>query len=381
MMRAQVEKSLNKDLSHSLEEIKRALKSEEFDIALLSVDPRFEVEKISRAFRDIFGSKRYVAFHANSSFVDEEVVEGGVSALFLTFEKKKTKVKIFSKNGIDRYTKKDVEDTANYLRKHRKDFHIIIASLAKENFAFFLEDLSKRLDYRPVKNIIGGISSGIKIGEEVLTYQLVEDRVINNGFVILSFTNLKTAIEISLGFVPYGIRYKVTKAHRNKLYEVDGGSDFSSIIKRITRGIDHFDIRYLWYTPINILDEEDGYVATMRTIEEVNDEYVKFYGPLKNGQYFKISFATAEELIEADKKAASRLKRKLLSIEVVFNFSCVARQYVLEDRQAEEAKWYRSILGAPLFGFFTFGEIGPDRMYKRLKLYNETSLLLGMKEL
>jgi len=75
------------------------------------------------------------------------------------------------------------------------------------------------------------------------------------------------------------------------------------------------------------------------------------------------------------------LYKKVSNPEVLFNFSCVARQYVLEDRQEEELQAYRNTLkSVNLFGFFTFGEIGPDPQYKSLKFYNETSLAVAMKE-
>jgi hypothetical protein len=78
------------------------------------------------------------------------------------------------------------------------------------------------------------------------------------------------------------------------------------------------------------------------------------------------------------------LQKKIKSIinypEFAINFSCIARQYVLEDKQNQESEIYTSVLNCPLFGFFTFGEIGPDKYYKKLNLYNETSLLLAVKE-
>ena len=70
------------------------------------------------------------------------------------------------------------------------------------------------------------------------------------------------------------------------------------------------------------------------------------------------------------------------SNSISFNsFSCIAREYILANKQKEEVKIYYKIFKAPLFGFFTYGEIGPDKMHKKLKLYNETSLILAIKEL
>jgi len=74
------------------------------------------------------------------------------------------------------------------------------------------------------------------------------------------------------------------------------------------------------------------------------------------------------------------MTKHLKKPDIIFNFSCIARQYVLADKQKSELEVYLNRFDAPLFGFFTFGEIGPDKAYKKLKLYNETSLIVGIKE-
>jgi hypothetical protein len=85
-------------------------------------------------------------------------------------------------------------------------------------------------------------------------------------------------------------------------------------------------------------------------------------------------------LLEADVKSAERVLDLMPEVDLAFNFSCIARQYTLDTRQHEEALVYSTHLNAPLFGFFTFGEIGPDKKHTGLKFYNETSLLTGIKE-
>jgi len=75
------------------------------------------------------------------------------------------------------------------------------------------------------------------------------------------------------------------------------------------------------------------------------------------------------------------LRKRIDNPELAFDFSCMARQYAMEEMQTEEPKIYTKSLNTNLFGFFTYGEIGPDKKFKKLKLYNETSLLVAMREL
>jgi len=369
--------SQKENLTEALKEIhsKISLDFDDFDFLLMGLHPFYGVEEVNGAVESVFEGKKYVGFNALNLFSSDEIIRGVVVSVF-RFEKN-GKVKIFECEKLD---SDNFKKTLEYLNSSTEDTHFIIASLADEDFSFFIEKLSKELDYYPVDNIIGGISSGEKIGDELRTFQYVNSKVIKNGFVIVSFENIQTYIDISLGFVPYGITYEITKSKGNRIYEVDNGKSFVEILHRILEGIENPKTEYLWYLPINILDDKDGYVSTLRTVERLEDECVKMFGPVRKHQKFKLSFATKDDLIKEDKKVSKRLAKKLDGIEAAFNFSCVAREYILDDKQDLEVKSYVKNFSSDLFGFFTFGEIGPDKMYKNLKLYNETSLLCIMKE-
>jgi len=369
--------SENDDFSEALKEIKSNIKKDFKKPAFLflGLHPKYDLKKINKSIKSCFSSP-YVAFHAINLFSDRHIVKGVVAGVF-EFEKKGG-VNIFSCSSLDG---ENLRKTAEYLNSNTEDTHIIIASLANEDFSFFIEKLSKKLDYYPIDNIIGGISSGEKIEDEIRTYQFVDGEIIKNGFVIVSFKNVKSYIDISLGFTPYGITYEITKCDKNKIYFVDEDKSFVKLLRRLLDGIDDPKPEYLWHLPINIIDDKNGYVSTLRTVERLDKDYVKLYGPVKKRQKFKLSFATKNDLIKEDEKISKRLSKKMHGIEAAFNFSCVARQYILNDKQETEIKTYVKNFDSNLFGFFTFGEIGPDKMYKNLRLYNETSLMCIMKEL
>jgi len=369
--------SINDDFLSAVKEIKQKADKdfESIDFLFVGVHPSYDVEKINKSIKKVFNSP-YVAFNAISLFSDKNIVKGVVAAVF-KFEKN-GKVNIFE---CDELNDENFKNTVKYLNDRTEDTHFIIASLANENFSFFIENISKELDYYPIDNIIGGISSGETYNDEIRTFQFVNDKILKNGFVIVSFENVKAYIDISLGFVPYGITYEITKCEGNKIYFVDNDKSFSEILNRLLEGIKDPKPEYLWHLPINIIDDTDGYVSTLRTVERLEKDYVKLYGPVKNHQKFKLSFATKYDLIEEDEKISKRLSKKLSGIEAAFSFSCVARQYILNNKQSDEIKTYVKNFNSNLFGFFTFGEIGPDKMFRHLKLYNETSLMCIMKEL
>jgi len=63
---------------------------------------------------------------------------------------------------------------------------------------------------------------------------------------------------------------------------------------------------------------------------------------------------------------------------VIFDFSCIARQYILKEKANDELEIFIEQINAPLFGFFTFGEI--KNIKKNVVLFNQTSLIAGVRE-
>jgi len=161
---------------------------------------------------------------------------------------------------------------------------------------------------------------------------------------------------------------------------MDDGKSASYMVTKMLDNIGVSDIRYLWYIPFAIFTKERGYMNSLRTISKITDEYIEFFAPVKEGDFFKLSFATNEDLFAEDARIARTTLRQLRNPEIAFSFSCIARQYVLEEHQEREPKTYMDIFGSNLFGFFTFGEIGFDKAHKHLKFYNETSLITIMRE-
>jgi len=374
-MKVSVYSSNINDLLEALKEIKNQIQKDfkRIDFLLIALNPKYE--SIDKEINTIFPDIKYVAFHAIDAFKNDEISTDITIAVF-EFEKN-ANINLYY---IDNLNLNNIRKVIDYLNKNKAFFHIMIAGLSENNNKY-LDFIGNNLRFSPINNIIGGVSSGVKIFNELRTWQFTNNKIIKNGLIIISFKNVKAQIGISLGFKPYGITYKITKAKNSKLYEVDYGIKFSTIAKKLLKGIKDIDKKYLWYMPLNILDEKDGYVATLRIIKEVKKEYVELFGDIKNGQKFKLSFATEDDLLEEDKKIAIKVKEQIKEVDAIFNFSCIAREYILANKQKEEVKIYYKIFKAPLFGFFTYGEIGPDKMHKKLKLYNETSLILAIKEL
>jgi len=350
---------------------------ESFDFVIIAISSHYPTGEVNESIERVLGTQNYLAFHATDAFHDEEAVHHGVTALFIRF-KREGRIECFVQDNISSQNPEILESTASYLRKRADAAHLIFAGMCNANLAFFIEKLS-RYDI-PMENLQGGICSGLKTKEGLVTYQFRDKKVIKDGFVIVTFHNVDIATSIATGFEPVGVQYTVTKAKGYRLYEVDDHISFARIIDRLVGSIENFKPEYLWYTPIVILDESSENLLTLRIFRDKKSEWVEFYGPVKEGQKIKLSYGEREQLVDADRKSAALLAKRMPHPEILFNFSCIARQYALEDLHQEENRVYRNLLHAPLFGFFTFGEIGHDFLKRSLQFYNDTSLLTGLKE-
>jgi hypothetical protein len=381
-VRCRVFHSLNPSLLQAMEEIHTQFQADRqidtFDFILIALSCRYPVWDVNETVSQVFETDRFLAFHATDAFNNEEVIHHGVTALFIRFERQGG-VECFVQEGVSANKLDALEKTARYLKERDHAFHLIIAGHCHNQTAFFIEKLNQ-YDIA-VDNLLGGVSSGEKISDELLTYQFYKGEVVRDGFVILTFHHVKMATSVALGFEPVGVQYTVTKAKGYRLYQVDDHQSFAYTVEKLKRGIENFKPEYFWYTPIVVLDESNEKFLTLRTFKEQTNDWVEFFGPVKEGQKIRLSYGEKENLLAADTKSATTLAAQVPDPEILFNFSCTARQYVLEEMQKEENRIYRNFLHAPLFGFFTFGEIGHDPSRRSLQFYNETSLLMGMTEL
>ena len=348
----------------------------DFDFLILSIHPDFPVGDVNYYVQKVFQTDKYLAFQSIDAFANDKIVQG-IVALVLKFERKgNVGLKVF--NGLSKYKETDLLDRfSDFLRENNDKYHVIISSPLISTLDSFIEDLNGQFAH--LENVVGGVSPGFK-DKRLLAYEFTKDSIVEDGFAVLSFENFAVASSVSLGFEPYGISYEVDHAEANRLYSVGKGDPFLNVVHSILRGISNPDLNYLRYCPVAFIDE-NGNVQNLRSFKDIGNSYVEFFGNVKRGQKFKLSFALADRLLDSDKKAVMSVKKDLKTIDLLLNFSCRARQYVLGSKSVDEVKTYMRIGNAPLFGFFTLGEIGKGATSEHLKLHNDTSIVVGIREL
>ncbi len=364
----------------AVEEILEKLKGFSFDFAVVAFDPNRYVidESVVLTLDDLVGKERWLAFHSVASFANHETVEGGVVALFMKFQRKgKLKLRSF-KRLSERYGEIK-NDLRRYLHLHRKDLNIIISTLSRGLPGFLVEELSFE---GKVPTLVGGVASGIP--EKGIDYIYTSEGIIDDGFAVISFKNVAFSYGIAFGYEFLGPIYRITDADKNAVLEVDN-EPIELLKSKLLKGLEEDAPEILWYIPWVILDETTESINVLRTPKDFVNQggkvALEFYGPIREGWRFRFAFADKHRLLETDTKEAIVVKKRMPpGVDLVFNFSCVVRQFLLEDLYKKEAETYASVFNAPLFGFFTWGEIGPNRKGTELKYYNQTSLIVALRE-
>ena len=362
----------------------RFYRYKDFDLAIVSLSPKvYPIDgRTVETFDEYFGRDKWIAFHSITSFANEKTVEDALVVLFIKFTSG-GHYHIYTAKRLTQNYENLLKETAEYLNQYAKKntLNLIFATFSQGRSGFFIEDLGRYL--RNTVNVIGGVASGIELPSlGTITYIYTSDGIVKDGFAILTLENVEYSFGLAFGYRILGPVYTITRAETNRVLEIDHES-VEGVLKKLSKGISERDIKVFWYSPIVILDEKEGWVSILRSFKHIppDKSYIEFYGPIKEGWKFRFSFGLKEELLKADTEEAIKVQKALGDVELGFNFSCVARQFVLEDLHEEEAKRYSSIFNAPLFGFFTLGEIGPDRTMKKLKYYNQTSVVVGVREL
>lgn len=384
-MKVQVHSSTNPILKLALDEIARQVR-DPYDFVILAVSPIYPYEDVAESIPAVLEieKERYFAFNAVDSFCNTEIVENGIVACFIKFERKGS-IQTFIKGKITDYEFSElVSKTADYISNNLSLFHIIIADFVHGYFPLFLEKLSAELEKRkiPADRICGAINSTFtKNGRRDTGYLFSGHNFIEDGVAILSLKNVLSAVSISTGTFKRGPIYTITSGKDFKIYELDG-KPAARLPKRLLQNLSERKLEYLWYTPLVIIDDR-GNSHAVRTFKRFTDEYIEVWAPIKEGQRVKLAFVVPEDILKDTERTARKLKNAIKTADLCLDFSCTARQYTLGNRANEEIRTYGRVINAPLFGFFTNGEVASNvnSIRKNLEMHNQTSTAVVLREI
>jgi hypothetical protein len=175
------------------------------------------------------------------------------------------------------------------------------------------------------------------------------------------------------GWKPIGIPFKVTKADKNILYELNNEPALKVIEEYIgeikQENIDNF------LHPFCVKHKEDKSLASLKYIDRENNSI----------HFFKYIYEDEEVLITIpinQKNMMKLIEEKLQGIkcDALFMFSCIGRYAYYKDLVEFEIEKVNEVLNVPFAGFLTYGEIGSNTIKTKSILQNQTMDLIFLRK-
>jgi diguanylate cyclase (GGDEF)-like protein len=207
------------------------------------------------------------------------------------------------------------------------------------------------------------------------TYIFDQNGIYNKGCVCIALNSdiLNVYTDYQLNWQAIGKTMTVTKAEKNRLYEID----CIPIDKMYTKYLGEEVGQNLPFSAVEfpLLKIEDDGLEVCRTFtHQFDDGSLLTIGNLEVGDKVRFSFGNIDLIL---KNATSHITQyATLHPEVLFVYSCAARKSLMQSKINHELLPLNKI--APNVGFFTYGEIYHKN--NKVSLLNESFTLLALCE-
>jgi len=202
------------------------------------------------------------------------------------------------------------------------------------------------------------------------TFVFDDDKITDNGIVAVGLSNpdLKTISQYNFDWIPVGIAKKVTKAHLNRVYTIDGLSavDFYAkyLGKKIASQLPKVGIEF------PLLIQREGEYIGRAVLEKHDDGSLVFAGNIQEGEAVRFGIGNTEMILKNSIASTAWLQTQ--PIESIFIYSCMARRHFLGQYLSSEIRPLQA--KAVTAGFFTYGE------FYHTRLLNESMTYLALSE-
>ena len=209
------------------------------------------------------------------------------------------------------------------------------------------------------------------------TYIFNKEDICSSGSigVSLSNANLEVSTNYTFDWMPIGKDMRVTKAIKNRVYEIDHLSAVDIYAKYMG------DEMALQLPQIGIefplIFERDGVSVGRAVLLKHKDGSLTFAGNIREGDNVRFGVGSIEKILkDSDYNARKLLENMKYKSEALFVYSCMARRRFMNGYITDELKML-SLIGE-VSGFFTYGEFFHTE--ESNQLLNETMTILALSE-
>jgi hypothetical protein len=189
------------------------------------------------------------------------------------------------------------------------------------------------------------------------------------------------------GWDIFGVEKMITKSEGNILHEIDHENALDLYKKYLGQYVEELPGSALLF-PISIkAQDNDSYIVrTILSIDEKN-KTMTFAGNVPEGSYIRFMKSSVDRLIQAASETGSEAIKQLSEQNTDAQFallvSCVGRKLAMGIRAEEEVEAALEQLppNIQIAGFFSYGEIAPNKNNRINYLHNQTMTITTIGEL
>ena len=210
----------------------------------------------------------------------------------------------------------------------------------------------------------------------------VEKRIVAVG---LYGKDLKIGYGSVGGWDPFGPERKITKSDSNVLFELDGKPALELYKTYLGDKAGELPGSGLLF-PLVVKDATTESSTVVRTLLNIDEgaQSMTFAGNMPEGGTAQLMKANFDRLIDGASNAAKNSFEAVGSFEpeLAILISCVGRKLILSQRIEEEVEAVQSVVGskAKITGFYSYGELAPDRVGNACLLHNQTMTITLLSE-
>jgi hypothetical protein len=222
--------------------------------------------------------------------------------------------------------------------------------------------------------LFGGMAGDDGLLEETLVFS--GDRICNDGAVVLVFDADKVAVDgiASSGWVGIGAEMTITSSEGNTVFTING-RPATEVFKEYLDVKDE-DLQQLGINfPLQIRRQDGTEILRTFLSVDFSKGSLTFAGSVPEGSQVRFSSSFGYQTIEQAARDMEEYHAAHPHASLLLLFSCIARYRVAGSMAADEVFTASRLWNAPLAGFFTYGEIGHNRL-GTCDFYNETLSLV-----
>jgi hypothetical protein len=351
------------------------------DFVLLFASADYNHQELLRGVRSVTGSAPLSGCSGEGiitqrgpsgegTFTQSGLVKGQSSAGVMVFSSDKIRFFNCFSQGLKENSEKAGEELGRKIREYKPENPIALM-LFPDGLTVNTKALFRGIDSKLEKPILftgGAAADNVTYTQ---TYQYFNDQVLVDSVpCVLLSGEAGFQIGVNHGCLPIGLDKTVTKAERNKIFEIDGKPAWDFFKPFLDDDLKDFtpeiaaSLSLGEKLPDVLATEYDKYIIWI-PLGKDPDGALSLSTEIATGTKVRITRRDPEKISSGAKHLAERLKAKLGNKKpvAILQFDCAARGTMIfgEDAKVKGIDVMQDVFGkdVPWLGFYTYGEIAP----------------------